>query len=135
MEQGVKLPLDFKPIYQFTDDHDPKEVKTARKRSTNTTARSHVSSLSTQTSTPSKRSANNATGSTGKCYDAPSPEHDFPDANITLAEIAAFLPQSIKSWDVADRILWNDAATEDLATLINKYRTMSAGTIDKTPST
>lgn len=60
--------------------------------------------------------------SIGKLADAPSPTHDFPDSNITLVEIAAFLPQSIKSWDVADRIIWNGAMSEDLAVLSNKYR-------------
>jgi hypothetical protein len=60
--------------------------------------------------------------STGKLSDAPSPMHDFPDGNFTLAEIAAFLPQSIKSWDVADRIIWNGATSEDLALMFNKYR-------------
>lgn len=58
----------------------------------------------------------------GKLSDAPSPVHDFPDGNLTLAEIAAFLPQSIKSWDVGDRIIWNGATSEDLALMFNKYR-------------
>ncbi|KAF1926922.1 uncharacterized protein M421DRAFT_394567 [Didymella exigua CBS 183.55] len=61
----------------------------------------------------------------GKLSNAPSPTHDFPDGNFTLAEIAAFLPQSIKSWDVADRIIWNGAASEDLALFFNKYRGLS----------
>ncbi|KAF3044961.1 hypothetical protein E8E11_005299 [Didymella keratinophila] len=60
--------------------------------------------------------------STGKLSDAPSPTHDFPDGNFTLAEIATFLPHSIKSWDVADRIIWNGATSENLALLFNKYR-------------
>lgn len=64
--------------------------------------------------------------SIGKLSDAPSPTHDFPDGNFTLAEIAAFLPQSIKSWDVADRILWNGASSEDLAVMFNSYRGLNA---------
>src|SRR5690242_15114564 len=65
----------------------------------------------------------------GKVRDAPSPEHNFPDANFTLAEIAAFLPQSIKSWDMADRVLWNGAGQEDFQKMMNKYRTMPFGKV------
>ncbi|KAJ4377162.1 hypothetical protein N0V86_006603 [Didymella sp. IMI 355093] len=70
----------------------------------------------------SKSSAANKVNSIGKLSDAPSPTHDFPDGNLTLAEIAAFLPQSIKSWDVADRIIWNGASSEDLTRMFNMYR-------------
>jgi hypothetical protein len=69
-----------------------------------------------------KLSAANRVNSIGKLSDAPSPTHDFPDGNLTLAEIAAFLPQSIKSWDVADRIIWNGASSEDLTRMFNMYR-------------
>ncbi|KAF1354261.1 hypothetical protein EJ07DRAFT_182604 [Lizonia empirigonia] len=77
----------------------------------------------------SKRCVRKQGGSHDKLYDAPSPEHDFPEGNITLAEIAAFIPQSIKCWDVVDRILWNGAKTQDITNLINKYRLMPAGEI------
>lgn len=58
----------------------------------------------------------------GKLSDAPSPTHSFPDANITLAEITTFVPQSIKSWDVADRVIWNGATSDDLTLMFNRYR-------------
>jgi hypothetical protein len=60
--------------------------------------------------------------STGKLSDAPSPTHDFLDSNFTLVEIAAFLKHFTKSWDVADRIIWNGATSEDLALPFNKHR-------------
>lgn len=40
-----------------------------------------------------------------KLGDAPSMLLEFPNGNITLAEICAFLPQSVKSWDVIDRLI------------------------------
>ncbi|KAJ4321619.1 hypothetical protein N0V94_002818 [Neodidymelliopsis sp. IMI 364377] len=64
-----------------------------------------------------------------KLSSAPSAEHEFPDGNITLAEIAAFLPQSIKCWDIIDRIIWNGATTSDIKVLINKYRDIPDGGI------
>lgn len=60
--------------------------------------------------------------STGKLSDAPSPTHDFLDSNFTLVEIAAFLKHFTKSWDVADRIIWNGATSEDLPLPFNKHR-------------
>ncbi|KAF3048358.1 hypothetical protein E8E12_011724 [Didymella heteroderae] len=99
-EGDVKLPTGFfKPIYQATE----------------------VSNLSRPPVLHEPPAAHRQS-SMGKLSDAPSPIHDFPDGNFTLAEIAAFLPQSIKSWDIADRIIWNGAASEDLAIMFNKYR-------------
>ena len=125
IEQGVKLPPDLAPIYQLTNDHNYGKVEAAR-----AAAQSHTSSPPPTESTPSEQIVMVQTRTMGKLLDAPSPEHDFPNANITIAEIATFLPQSIKSWDVGDRILWNNAATEDIANLINKHRTMPVGTIE-----
>ncbi|KAH6629379.1 hypothetical protein C7974DRAFT_454097 [Boeremia exigua] len=112
--QNVKLPVDFfQPIYQV-DDHT--EVKKAAQR-----ARSAA-----VVTTPSTTPPHNP----GKLSDAPMPGLHFPDGNFTLAEIAAFLPQSIKCWDMIDRIIWNGATSNDLQKLINKYRTMPSGEID-----
>jgi hypothetical protein len=55
--------------------------------------------------------------------------HEFPDGNITLAEVAAFLRRSFKSWDIVDRIIWNSTTTGDITALINKYRKMLEGPI------
>ncbi|KAH9871162.1 hypothetical protein J1614_006738 [Plenodomus biglobosus] len=70
----------------------------------------------------------------GECYDklgdAPSMLLRFPDGNITLAEICAFLPQSIKSWDVIDRLIWNGVTTVTLVTMINHFRDMPRGKIE-----
>lgn len=98
-ENHVKLPTGFlQPIFQVEEN------------------------LQTPTTTFSERTTNT---SIGRLADAPLPTHDFPDGNFTLTEIAAFLPQSIKSWDIADRIVWNGAASKDLAIMFNKYRGLS----------
>lgn len=65
-----------------------------------------------------------------KLGDAPSMLLPFPDGNITLAEICAFLPQSIKSWDVIDRLIWNGVTTVTLVTMINHFRDMPRGKIE-----
>ncbi|KAF2849647.1 hypothetical protein T440DRAFT_361566, partial [Plenodomus tracheiphilus IPT5] len=64
-----------------------------------------------------------------KFGDAPSMLLPFPNGNITLAEICAFLPQSIKSWDLIDRLIWNGVVTVTLVTMINNMRTMPRGKV------
>ena len=124
--QNVILPDGFfTPIYQV-NDHP--EVQEAARQARLNAARPILPASPPKSSDSSlERGPRKAIG---KCQDAPSPEHEFPDANITLAELAAFLPQSIKSWDVVDRIVWNGATTNDLQKMINKYRVMPYGTID-----
>lgn len=64
-----------------------------------------------------------------KLSGAPSPWLSFPAGNLTMAEILAFIPYSIKSFDVIDRFLYNGAMSTSLAELINRYRTMPNGQI------
>lgn len=124
----ILLETFFPPIYQVNDHH---EVKGAARQARMNTA--HATPRSTTASPPKSSDSSLEKGvrkAFGKCQDAPSPGHGFPDANITLAELAAFLPQSIKSWDIVDRIVWNGATTNDLQKMINKYRDMPHGKID-----
>ncbi|EDU48063.1 conserved hypothetical protein [Pyrenophora tritici-repentis Pt-1C-BFP] len=72
------------------------------------------------------------TGSSGgynKLRGAPSAWLALPDGNITLAEVMAFVPQSIKSVDVINRFLFNGAMTTTLTDMINNYRVMGNGAI------
>lgn len=116
-------PGNIMPIYQV-DDH-PHIKATAQQALANAAS----VRITTSEFMISPQASARGTGS-GKVRDAPSPEHNFPDANFTLAEIAAFLPQSIKSWDMADRVLWNGAGQGDLQKMMNKYRTMPLGKVD-----
>ncbi|XPT01101.1 hypothetical protein M3J09_010242 [Ascochyta lentis] len=129
--KGIVLPADgFKPIYQIADD--PEKLQAAHRARMNAVAAAtqlNTLSLKTPTNPAPKQYASKPGNNHDKLYDSPSPEHDFPKGNITLAEMAAFIPQSFKCWDVIDRIIWNGAKSEDIAKLINKYRVMPAGKI------
>lgn len=130
--KNISLPAGFpEPIFQL-DDY-PKIEAAARQARESAAIDGPQSdgSISPSPSDSSNRPSNKNAGlRLGKVRDTASPEHDFPDANFTLAEIAAFLPQCIKSWDVADRILWNGAGQEDLQKMMNKYRVMPFGEIE-----
>ncbi|OAL47628.1 hypothetical protein IQ07DRAFT_657054 [Pyrenochaeta sp. DS3sAY3a] len=65
-----------------------------------------------------------------KLADAPPADLGFPTGNITLAELAAFLPQSFRSWDVIERVLFNGAVSVTIALLINHFRIMPNGPIE-----
>ncbi|KZM18635.1 uncharacterized protein EKO05_0000677 [Ascochyta rabiei] len=131
LEKGISLPANnFRPIYHLVDDPEKLQAAhNARRNIAGATTRSDSSSPRTMTGYAPKQHANKSGSNHDKLYDAPSPEHSFPDGNITLAEIAAFIPQSIKSWDIIDRIIWNSAKAEDIAKLFNKHRAMPAGAI------
>lgn len=129
----VLAPAGFEPIFQVEDQ--PETWKAAAQQARENVAIGSTgpddSELATSLDSPAKGTACNAEGTRlGKMRDAPSPEHDFPDANFTLAEIAAFVPHSIKSWDVADRSIWHGAGQEDLQKMMNKYRSMPWGKVD-----
>ncbi|KAJ4364544.1 hypothetical protein N0V83_009140 [Neocucurbitaria cava] len=79
--------------------------------------------------TPSKKKTGRAASNYDKLVDAPSAYLGFPRGNITLAELTAFLPQSIKSWDVIDRALFNGAMSVTFAGMINHFRVMPNGPI------
>lgn len=135
VNRGIKLPTKgLDPLPQVVDDPDNiRRAREARENAYAAIVKPEASALPRSKHTPSKQSAKMADPAAetkqDKLYDAPSPEHDFPDGNVTLAEIAAFLPQSFKCWDIIDRVIWNGATTGDITALINKYRTMPNGDI------
>jgi hypothetical protein len=63
----------------------------------------------------------------GKIYTAPSSNVKFPNGNITAAEILAYLPQWVKSWDVIERFASNGAIPSTIAAIINHFRTQERG--------
>lgn len=64
-----------------------------------------------------------------KLIDAPPCNLAFPDGNMTLMELATFLPGSFKSWDLIDRACSNGASPALIATMINQGRKMERGKI------
>jgi hypothetical protein len=80
-----------------------------------------------------KPSTKNKTGRIIDNYDklhgAPPPNLDFPVGNMTLAEIAAFHPEAIKSWDVLDRYCGNGGSQASFTAMINHFRKMERGSI------
>jgi hypothetical protein len=129
-----KLPADvLRPIFQA-----PESV--AAFRETSPQQRTGHSSRATRekpvpkTPVPpppsSKGKTGRATDNYGKLDDAPVPNLDFPSGNVTLPELSAFLPNSIKSWDVIDRVIGNGATSAVIARMINGFRTMDRGKIE-----
>ncbi|KAJ8109923.1 hypothetical protein OPT61_g7094 [Boeremia exigua] len=64
-------------------------------------------------------SSNNAFG-----VGSPSWNLAFPDGNLTISEILAYLPHWLKSVDVILRIVKNDGRAVTITHLLNKYREM-----------
>jgi hypothetical protein len=64
-----------------------------------------------------------------KLHSAPPPNLDFPVGNMTLAEMAAFHPEAIKSWDVIDRYCGNGGSQASFTAMINHFRSMTRGPI------
>tara|TARA_R110002003_G_scaffold822_2_gene21631 strand:- start:10396 stop:12207 length:1812 start_codon:yes stop_codon:yes gene_type:complete len=80
-------------------------------------------------STPQKPKTGKASDNYDKLADAPPCNLDFPKGNMTLMELATFLPGSFKSWDVIDRACFNGASSASIATMINTSRSMDRGRI------
>ncbi|KAF1850603.1 uncharacterized protein K460DRAFT_244482, partial [Cucurbitaria berberidis CBS 394.84] len=121
------------PIYQVssTDKELSARPESTVNRFTKTKALpGNAANSGNDTSSPKKKKTGRAAANYDKLADAPSAHLDFPDGNITLAEMTAFLPQSIKSWDVIDRALFNGAFSATLAGMINHFRNMPAGNIE-----
>lgn len=132
------------PIYQAPDNvaghkGPPKPVATPSNRPIKTpvsvASSSKVSTKSGNNTTPSqitpsKKSMGRGAPNYDKLADAPSAYLGLPDGNLTLAEITAFVPQSLKSWDVIDRLLWNGTMSVTLAAMINHFRVMPRGRIE-----
>jgi hypothetical protein len=70
-----------------------------------------------------------ATQNYDKLQGAPSPNLDFPVGNMSIAELAAFHPGAIKSWDVIDRYCGNGGSQASFAVMINHFRVMPRGSI------
>lgn len=79
---------------------------------------------------PSKQKAGRGAESYDKLSDAPPANLGFPNGNILMTEMAAFLPQSFKSWDIIDRTIYNGATSTTIAGLINRFRVMPHGKIE-----
>ncbi|KAF2870524.1 hypothetical protein BDV95DRAFT_496123, partial [Massariosphaeria phaeospora] len=73
---------------------------------------------------------NDETNRRNKLLGAPSMNLDFPKGNIGAAEIVAFLPLWLKSWDVTERLANNGASASTLATLVNRFRELPNGPIN-----
>jgi hypothetical protein len=85
--------------------------------------------------TPSKSRGTRSSASTekvvyNKLQGAPPANLDFPTGNITLAEMAAFHPEAIKSWDMIDRFCANGGSSAVYATMVNHHREMLRGKIE-----
>ncbi|KAF1835927.1 hypothetical protein BDW02DRAFT_617487 [Decorospora gaudefroyi] len=83
----------------------------------------------TNPNTVGNRGTGSASASYNKLQGAPSPFLPLPAGNLTFAEITAFVPQSIKSVDVINRIIRNGAYSTTIADMINYYREMEHGPI------
>lgn len=79
--------------------------------------------------TEEKESERKPTNTYGKLDDAPSMNLDFPNANLTAAEIIAFLPQWMKSWGVIDRLISNGGTAAIIEKMVNTFREMPKGAI------
>ncbi|CAA9960515.1 hypothetical protein PTMSG1_03917 [Pyrenophora teres f. maculata] len=78
---------------------------------------------------PNSPKKTGSSASYNKLRGAPSAWLALPEGNLTLAEVMAFVPQSIKSVDVINRFLFNGAMTTTLTDMINNYRIMEYGAI------
>jgi hypothetical protein len=77
-----------------------------------------------------KKSTGFGSASYDKLRDAPSAWLGLPNGNLTLAEMTAFIPHAIKSYDIMDRFLYNGALSGTFADMINQYRHMPYGRIE-----
>ncbi|KAH7072098.1 hypothetical protein BKA63DRAFT_418622 [Paraphoma chrysanthemicola] len=113
------LTEDLEPIYQSTENVGSRPTQP------------HQPITPTAAKTPgsTKPKTGRATENYDKLADAPPCNLDFPNANMTLMELATFLPGSFKSWDVIDRACGNGASAASITTLINTGRTMARGEI------
>jgi hypothetical protein len=116
------------PIYQSVD-HLVANVKPFSAKP----KKSGPKSIKGKPTTGKKSDTNTRTGRATEYYDklqgAPAPNLDFPLGNLTIAEMAAFHPEALKSWDVIDRYCGNGGTQAAFATMINHFRVMARGPI------
>jgi len=128
VKRGVEVRLD--PIFQLDGTVEDNQKKTAKVATSKKPVQSTVATNSkapTQAAKPKKETESST--SYNKLQDAPSAWLDFPNGNLTFAEVTAFVPQSIKSVDVINRFLFNGAMTTTITDMINHYRIMDYGAI------
>ncbi|KAF2023964.1 hypothetical protein EK21DRAFT_79746, partial [Setomelanomma holmii] len=122
----VSLTEDLEPIYHPIDNpysatyHDVAPAKVGKKQAMSTSASKPASQ---------KPKVGKSAPNYDKLAGAPPCNLDFPNGNMTLMEIATFLPGSFKSWDLIDRACFNGASSASIATMINNGRDMDRGKI------
>lgn len=123
------LTEDIEPIYQRVNHDRHNAADTDFVPATPQTKKSSSKRIAPSTA-PSTR---NKTGRTVENYDkledAPRPNLSFPNAKITIPEMAAFVPNAIKSWDVIDRVCGSGLAQLIYSIMMNHYREMARGQI------
>lgn len=92
-------------------------------------ARSNMKITANVAKTSNKRAPSRHVKNYDKLQDAPPANMNFPRGNITLAELAAFHPKSISSWDIIERFCNNGGSASAFKTLINHFREMDFGPI------
>jgi hypothetical protein len=129
-----KLPEDvLRPIFQAPESAAAFQKTSPQQRADHSSRSMHKKNVTkTPAPTPpsSKGKTGRATDNYGKLDDAPVANLNFPSGNVTLPELAAFLPNSIKSWDAVDRVIGNGATSAVIARMINGFRTMDRGKIE-----
>jgi hypothetical protein len=120
-----ELTQGIRPIYPFDDAQEEiAHAPTLTPKNQNKPA-----TIKSDKSVSRGAQAKSARETYDKLHGAPPPNLDFPVGNITLAELAAFLPESIKSWDMIDRYCGNGGGQTAYAAMINHFRVMDRGRI------
>jgi hypothetical protein len=130
--RGLKITKD--PIYQLPGTVEHNQEFTARAGVSERPATETITAAGRNPTTKTKNQKKKKKTSSGtqnynKLRDAPSPLLAFPRGNLTMAEMAAFIPHSLKSIDVMDRVIRNGAFTATLAEMMNYFREMKNGPI------
>jgi hypothetical protein len=123
---------DLLPIGQWADQtaHTPAPKKSAPETSHPAKPSKPKTPADGNYDTPaSKSKIGRASEKYGKLPEAPPANLAFPPANILITELAAFLPHSVKSWDVTDRTCGNGLVPAIYAKLMNHFRDMPRGPI------
>jgi hypothetical protein len=94
-----------------------------------TTSKKPIAKPTTDKESSTKKKTGRIIKNYDKLYGAPPPNLDFPVGNVTLAEMAAFHPEAIKSWDVLDRYCGNGGPQASFTAMINHFRKMERGPI------
>jgi hypothetical protein len=132
VEHGFEAFTHLPPIFQWPGQgaHTPAPKKSAPATSRLSKPSKPKTPADGNYDTPaSKSKIGRASEKYGKLPEAPPANLAFPPANILITELAAFLPHSVKSWDVVDRTCGNGLAPAIYAKLMNQFRDMHRGPI------